>query len=340
MNEELRHPSRARLRALVDKFAQQRLIVVGDLLADQFLYGEIARVSREAPVFILRHEHTETLPGGAANCAVNLAALGARVSLIGVVGDDAPGRELLHKLQTANVDCRRIVTSKHRGTTTKVRILAGQAHSTRQQVIRVDYEHAAIDDAAERALLHDYLREALTETDAAIISDYDYGVANAETAALVREGMKARSFPVTVDSRFHLTDFKHFTSATPNEDEVEQLLGHRLKDKDSLNAAARELRSRLECHALLITRGPNGMLLQETDTGPQHLAAVGAREPVDVTGAGDTVIAAYTLALAAGATFTEAAHLANHAGGLVVMKRGTASISNAELLSSIERLNG
>lgn len=330
-------PTRERFAEILREFSRPSVLVLGDLVADQFLYGEIARVSREAPVFILRHEHTETLPGGAANCAVNLAALGARVSLIGVVGEDEAGRGLLAKLRDAGVDCRGVVTSAEIGTTTKVRILAGQSHSTRQQVIRVDYEHAPAGQDALREKLIENLRTIIKSADACIISDYNYGVADEQTVSVLREAALSRSIPVTVDSRFRLTDFCDFTSATPNEDEVEQLLGRHLGDIESLESAARELRARLNCQSLLITRGPNGMLLQGSEgEAPIHIEPVGAREPVDVTGAGDTVIAAYTLALAVGATFREAAHLANRAGGLVVMKRGTASISHAELLSSIE----
>jgi rfaE bifunctional protein kinase chain/domain len=328
-----------RLANLVREFAKRRVAVVGDLVADQFLFGEISRVSREAPVLILRHERTETVPGGAANCAVNLASLGAQVSLVGTVGADAAGDALLDKLRAAGVDVAGIVRSPELRTATKMRILAGQAHSMRQQVIRVDYESEPLSPSSNAKLeagTTARLRQALTHADAIIVSDYNYGVAGAEIVALVREASAARGVPVLVDSRFRLLDFPDFTSATPNEDEVEQVLGRRLADAATLEEAATELRERLGHRALLITRGSQGMLLLEADAEPLHLAAVGSREAVDVTGAGDTVIAAYTLALASGATFTDAAHLANHAGGIVVMKRGTASVTDEELLSSLD----
>jgi D-glycero-beta-D-manno-heptose-7-phosphate kinase len=327
---------KVRLTNLVHEFAKRRVVVVGDLVADQFLYGEISRVSREAPVLILRHERTETVPGGAANCAVNLASLGARVSLVGTVGADAAGEALLDKLRACGVECEGIVRAPELRTATKVRILAGQAHSMRQQVIRVDYESELPANAKLEAETSARLREALTRADAIIVSDYNYGVAGAEVAALVRAASAERGVPVLVDSRFRLLDFTDFTSATPNEDEVEQVLGRRLADAATLEAAATELRERLGHRALLITRGSQGMLLLEAGAQPLHLAAVGSREAVDVTGAGDTVIAAYTLALASGATFADAAHLANHAGGIVVMKRGTASVTAHELLSSLD----
>lgn len=326
-----------RLTAVVRLFPQRRVVVVGDLVADQFLYGQISRVSREAPVLILRYERTETMPGGAANCAVNLAALDGRASLVGLVGEEEAGRALLDKLCGAGVECNGVLTIPGGRTTTKVRILAGQAHSTRQQVIRIDYESEPTIEHALREHLRARLREELANADAVIISDYNYGVADAETIAVIREAAQARGLPVLVDSRFGLARFPGFTSATPNEDEVEQLLDSKTMSTEQVMAAGLELRARLGYRALLITRGSQGMLLIEEGAEPLHIPAVGSREAVDVTGAGDTVIATYTLALASGASFADAAHLANHAGGLVVMKRGTASINRQELLSSVLR---
>lgn len=324
-----------RLTDLVGEFARRRVVVVGDAVADQFLYGEISRVSREAPVLILRHERTETVLGGAANCANNLASLGARASLVAVVGEDEAGRALVAKLNESGVDGRGVVTNRDARTTTKVRVLAGQAHSLRQQVIRVDYEGARAADGALAATLAARLREVAADADAFIISDYDYGVASGEVVETLRELSQARKVPVLVDSRFRLREFAEFTSATPNEDEVEHACGARLDDARQLEEAATELLAKLEHRALLVTRGKHGMLLVESGREPTHLASVGEREAVDVTGAGDTVIATYALALASGATFGEAARLANHAGGIVVMKRGTACVTAEELIVSL-----
>lgn len=325
-----------RLTNIVRSFAQRKVVVIGDLVADQFLYGEISRVSREAPVLILRHERTETAPGGAANCATNLAALDARAVLIGVVGEDNAGVALLEKLRAAGVDCGGIIESREQRTTTKVRILAGQSHSPRQQVIRVDYESEPLRDESVRAELRAQLREEAATADAVIISDYNYGVADVQIAAIIREATRERGIPVLVDSRFRLARFSGFTSATPNEDEVEQLLGVPLTETAMLEAAGAELCESLDYQALLVTRGSNGMMLFEAGAKPLRIEPVGAREPVDGTGAGDTVIATYALALAAGASFSDAAQLANHAGGLVVMKRGTATVRSEELLSSVQ----
>lgn len=326
-----------RLFDIIHRFPQRQIVVVGDLVADQFIYGAINRVSREAPVFILRHEHTETTPGGAANCALNLASLGAGVSLIGVTGDDLAGRALLEKLQAAGVDCSGVYVSPNLKTTTKVRILAGQLHSTRQQVIRIDYEGSPLEDSKLRGWVQEQTARHAAESDGVIISDYNYGVVDTAVADLIRQATISKKTPVIVDSRFQLSLFPNFTSATPNEDEVENLLGQALANGDNFESLGETLRGQLGLSALLVTRGGQGMALFEAGMTPMHIDAVGAREPVDVTGAGDTVIATYTLAIASEASFSDAARLANYAGGLVVMKRGTASTNGEELIASILR---
>lgn len=318
----------------VREFSRRKILVIGDAIADQFIYGEISRVSREAPVFILRHEHTETSPGGATNCAANLRSLGARVSLISIVGDDDAGTALLTKLRSERVDCMGVVVSPEHRTTTKVRVLAGQAHSTRQQVIRIDYGAEAGFDAKVSDQLSELIRTQAPNADAIIISDYGYGVADPAAAETVREATHNLGIPVLVDSRFRLSSFPGFNSATPNEDELAKLIGHEPADIAELESAGAEFCQRLDYRALLITRGGHGMMLVEPGKKPLHIEAVGPHEPVDVTGAGDTVIATYALALSCGASFAEAARLANLAGGIVVMKRGTATVTSQELISS------
>ncbi len=323
------------LTDIVDGFTRKRIVVIGDALADQFVYGEISRVSREAPVFILRHEHTETTPGGAGNCAANLAALGAQVTLISVVGEDETAKSLLAKLRAIGVDCDRVLVSTQYRTATKVRVLAGQVHSTRQQVIRIDYDNQSGLDSELKSSLRAAAAEALASADAVIISDYNYGASDPEMGVFVRDATRQRKIPVLVDSRFRLSSFPDFTSATPNEDEVEGLLDTEHGDDAALALAAEKLRERLGYEALLITRGGHGMLLIEANTAALYINAVGAQQPVDVTGAGDTVIATYALALASGASFADAARLANFAASVVVMKRGTATVQVEELLSTI-----
>jgi rfaE bifunctional protein kinase chain/domain len=327
--------NKERLVEIVRRFAGQRVVIVGDTIADKFVHGSISRVSREAPVFILKHEQTQTLPGGAANCAMNLVALGAHVSLISVVGNDESGHELRAKLQAAGVDINRVIVSEKVQTTTKVRILAGQSHSNKQQVIRIDYEGGSLNDEELRAAILLHLKIAILDAKAIVISDYNYGVIDTAAAEVIR---KKSDVPVLVDSRFRLLDFTGFTAATPNEDEVENLVGMPIT-AEGFDIAAQDVKKKLGHRALLVTRGAQGMALLEGDTAPLHIPAAGEQQAVDVTGAGDTVIATFSLALASGASFTEAAHLANYAGGLVVMKRGTATISTQELEHTITGLH-
>jgi D-glycero-beta-D-manno-heptose-7-phosphate kinase len=316
--------------AIKQQFPNKTIVIVGDLVADQFLHGTIARVSREAPVFILRHDETETLAGGAANAAANVASLSGNAVLVGVVGKDANGGALLEKLAASKVNCDFITASEKFATTTKVRVLAGQHYAPRQQVIRIDYENALALDAETLETLKTNLIKSSEKADALIISDYNYGVANQEIAALAQKIATEKQIPLLVDSRFRLKEFTGATSATPNQEEVEQILG---KDFTAEGCAA--LCRTLGYEALLVTRGNKGMILVEPGQAPFYLEAVGSKEPVDVTGAGDTVIAAYALGLASGLGFAESAKLANHAGGIVVMKKGTACVSAGELLSSL-----
>lgn len=318
-------------KKISQNFPNKKIIIVGDIVADQFLRGTINRVSREAPVFILRHNETETLAGGAGNAAANVASLGGKAILIGLIGKDSNGEALLQSLQESNIDCDQIITSGKIQTTTKIRVLAGQHYAPRQQVIRIDYENKTVIGSDLIEQLKHNIANAVQDADAIIISDYNYGVANAEIAKLCSKISKEKQIPLLIDSRFRLTEFKDATTATPNQDEVEQILGEDFTESDCL-----KLRENLNLEALLITRGNKGMLLIEKNKDPINIDVVGSNEPIDVTGAGDTVIATYALSLASGLNYVESANLANHAGGIVVMKKGTASVSINELLDSLE----
>ncbi|MGI8494328.1 MAG: bifunctional heptose 7-phosphate kinase/heptose 1-phosphate adenyltransferase [Pyrinomonadaceae bacterium] len=317
---------------IIQQFSKQKIVILGDLVADQFLRGTIARVSREAPVFILRHDETETLAGGAANAAVNVASLGAKAVLVGFIGKDLNGAALLEELKSSKVNCDFLVESEKFQTTTKVRVIAGQQYAARQQVIRIDYANQEEIGAELQDQLQGNLRRAAKDADAIIISDYDYGAATAATVEIARKIADEKNIPLIVDSRFRLSEFRGAASATPNQDEVEQILGEDFTEDDCIR-----LCERLDFQSLLITRGNLGIMLIEQGEKPFYLEAVGAKEPVDVTGAGDTVIAVYGLALASGSSFMEAAEIANHAGGIVVMKKGTAAVGLDELIASIEK---
>ena len=330
-----------RLLALVDGFTSRRVLVVGDLIADEFIYGEVARVSREAPVLILKYDATEMVGGGAGNAANNVAALGGRARLVGLVGSDPEGRRLLSSFNRS-VDRSHVVRARGYRTPVKTRILAGGIHAARQQLVRIDRESGwPLDDAVSRALAAK-IEPALDSCDAVLLSDYGSGLITPALAETIRRVLARRSrrrpVPVLLDSRYRLIDYRGLTTCTPNESEVEQVLGiHIDDDAGALERAGRLLLRKTAMQAVLITRGSRGMALFEPKQPTSHIAIYGPAEVTDVTGAGDTVIATFGLALAAGASFYEAARLANYAGGLVVMKRGTATVSPAELASAIRR---
>ena len=308
----------------------KQVLILGDLVADQFLKGTITRISREAPVFILRHDETETLCGGAANAAVNIATLGGTPLLIGVVGTDRNGELLRESLTAAGVRCDHLVVAAGSQTNTKVRVLAGQHYAPRQQVIRIDYENDYPRDSATLEQLKANLLDAAKQADAIIVSDYGYGTVSNELFETARDISRERQIPLLVDSRHRLTEFKGATSATPNQEEVEQILGEAITPE-----GCTRLKEEMALDSLLVTCGNKGMILVDGDRPPLLIPVVGAKVPVDVTGAGDTVIAAYALGLAAGLGFADAATLANHAGGIVVMKKGTASVLPDELVRSL-----
>jgi len=310
--------------------------VLGDVVADEFVYGRVARVSREAPVLILEYDSTEVLAGAGGNAANNVAALGGKASLVATVGRDEPGRRLSAALDR-RVNQRGLVRTA-RSTTVKTRILAGGIHSAKQQVVRIDRAVSGALDPAARALFERRALEAAMQADAVLVSDYGSGlvtpaIVSKLRAALRREG---RPIPVLVDSRYRLLDYRGLTACTPNESEVEQALGVRINDNlPMLERTGRAVLERTGMQAVLITRGSRGMALFVPDAPTVHIPIFGSDEIADVTGAGDTVMATMTLALAAGTTFEAAARLANYAGGIVVMKRGTATASAEELRRAI-----
>jgi D-glycero-beta-D-manno-heptose-7-phosphate kinase len=334
------HPSidTERLLAVIDDFAGVRVAVFGDLLVDEFIYGRISRVSREAPVLILEYDSTEIVPGGAGNAAANVAALGGVPMAIGVAGSDETGRRLLASMR-GRVDISRVVRPRDYRTPTKTRILAGGVHSAKQQVVRIDRATRPSLSESDRRAIQSTLLRAASQCDALLVSDYGTGLV---TPAIVKaaqrqvKGPGPRQPPVLIDSRYSLLRFRRMTACTPNESEVEHLFGIRIGENARvLEKAGRELLARTRAGAVLVTRGSRGMALFEPNRATVHIPIIGSDEVTDVTGAGDTVMATMTLALAAGATFEHAARLANHAGGLVVMKRGTATVSAAELRKAV-----
>jgi rfaE bifunctional protein kinase chain/domain len=327
-----------RLRAIVEAFPRLTITVLGDMVADEFVFGEISRVSREAPVLILRHRERTVVPGGGANAVNNLADLGVNVLPVGIVGNDEPGRLLLREFRHKRIPVSGILKDKHYTTVTKTRILAGMPHTWRQQVVRVDREPDSPPSGHVTREVALAAREYLRASDALLVSDYGYGAATPEILNANREQSRPGALPVVLDSRHRLLEFSGITAATPNEPEIEEALGVKIgQDWEQLCAAGTAIVSRMKLKSLVITRGQDGMVAFPAKHRPVDIPIFGGDEVTDVTGAGDTVIATFTAALAAGATAEEAAHLANYAGGIVVMKRGTATVSQSELLDAIEK---
>ncbi len=331
--------SRSRLLQLTEKMKGKLVVVYGDIVADRFVYGTPKRISREAPVLILRQYRDDILLGGGGNAINNILSLGGLPIPVSVVGRDPAGTMLIERLTAQGIDCGGILRVDRYSTPTKVRILGGYPHAARQQIVRYDIEDRfeMAEQEAERFAW--MLRDQMTICHAALISDYGYGIVAPSLVANLTG--YARGKPVTLDSRYDLLRYPNVTAATPNEEEAANAAGTSLLEDgngERIFFVAETLQQALDCEAILITRGSRGMALFERDTREPLLIPVhGTDQVADVTGAGDTVIATFTLALAAGGSYAEAAKLANYGGGIVVMKMGTATVSNDELRYAIER---
>ena len=328
----------SRLIGLLDGFPSRRIAVIGDVIADEFIYGRVTRVSREAPVLILQYDSTQILPGGAGNAANNVAALGGRAQIVGLTGKDEAGKRLHASL--AHINTRGLLSPQGYCTPVKTRILAGGVHTAKQQIVRIDRVVSSDYDDTSRAAFNRAALKAAADCDAILLSDYGTGLVTPELATALSSKAAGRgkrgATPILLDSRYDLLKYRGLTACTPNESEVEQMLDTRIGDNlKTLERAGRELLKRGRMNGVLITRGSRGMALFEPDRATVHVPIFGSDEVADVTGAGDTVIATMALAIAAGGSLHEAARLANYAAGLVVMKRGTATVSPAELRAAI-----
>jgi rfaE bifunctional protein kinase chain/domain len=326
---------RDHLLCLVRAFAGKRILVVGDLVADEYIIGAPLKVSREAPVLILGQREHYTVPGGAMNPGVNARTLGAEVFICGVIGEDASGERLRRRLAEYDIPLDGVFSEVGRPTTTKSRIFAGDSQLVRQQIVRVDViDDSDLSDVCKEEMLS-YLRATIPSVDALILSDYETGVISPEiiqtAIPLARDAGKI----IIVDAHGDLDRFQGVTALTPNQPEAEATLGRRIHDRESLEAAGHELLDRTNAQGLLITRGSEGMSLFERNQPPLHLPAFYHGEVADPTGAGDTVAATFTLALTAGGTQTEAATLANIAAGLVIQRLGNATNTPEELMAAV-----
>ncbi len=330
MTVRLKATTRERARALAARFPSAMVLVVGDVMLDQFLIGRVTRISPEAPVPIVHFDHSENRIGGAANVANNVVALGARAEIVGLVGADAEADVLRETLAARHVGITGLVTDSARPTTRKVRVVTDR----HQQVARLDYE---LDHEAPQDVETELIARARALADAAgaiVASDYLKGAITGRLVAELGELARRRGVPLLVDPKIpHISYYRGATLVTPNHHEAEIAAHMRIRTDDDARSAARAFRQRAGCDGVLVTRGEQGMWLLTNDSeGPLPATA---REVADVTGAGDTVIATLALALAAGATTAEAATLANHAAGIVVGKFGPATVSVEELLSVV-----
>ncbi len=319
-----------RLADAAARFVDARVLVVGDLMLDMFVWGEVSRISPEAPVPIVQVREETQLLGGAANVVNNVAAMGAKVLVTGVIGNDAGGRQLVSLLRKASVPTEGLIIESDRPTTVKTRIIAQN-----QQVVRFDRENSQPlqKDSLERIL--SYIEDNLPRIDAIIISDYAKGVVSPEFMDAIRSLDAASHIPVTVDPKVQHADlYRKVSMITPNHHEASQMSGVQIKDEATLAEAGRSLLTRLDCQTVLITRGKDGMSIFQRDGDAKHIPTV-ARRVFDVTGAGDTVIAAITLGMTSGLSVVDAARLANLAAGIVVGELGTATAPLERLIAAI-----
>lgn len=323
-----------RAAEIVSRMRDRTVVIFGDVMLDEFVWGDVTRISPEAPVPVVDIRRESVRLGGAANVLANLLAVGARSSVVGVVGNDRAGERLqeeLYKAGALHADAALIV-DESRPTTIKTRIIA---HN--QLVVRADRERRTLVDAQTEERIISVLKEMLREADAFAVSDYDKGSVTPRILGEILPLAFKAGIPVLIDPKIRNFDAYHpATLITPNHHEALRLTNTEDDTNEGMAQAARLIRKRLRCASVLITRGERGMMLLEGDGEPVYVETV-AREVYDVTGAGDTVLATLAAALAAGATLPEAAMLANHAAGIVVGKLGTATTTAAELVNSIKR---
>ena len=326
------------LRSLIGSFSGKRVLVIGDMVADEYLIGRPARISREAPVLILELSEERTVPGGATNVAVNTRTLGAEVFLAGVVGDDLPGRRLRRAISDLGMHQDGLVTDLQRPTSTKTRVMAGSPQIVQQHIVRIDRVDTSEVGEPSKGQILDYVQQVLPTVDAVVLSDYENCVISPDIIKICIPLARQLHKIVVVDSHGSLSRFQGVTALTPNQPEAELSLGVTINTLAELNEAGQRLLDICHARGVLITRGSEGMSLFEEGKPPLHLPVHrldNASEIVDTNGAGDTVAATFTLALTAGASMAGAAYIANAAAALVVRRLGCASNTPQELMSVI-----
>lgn len=323
---------------LIAGFSQRRVLVLGDIVADEYLMGRPERISREAPVLILHYTDSFVRPGGATNTAYNLSSLGARTSVVGVIGDDEMGRRLRQVLDTACISTKGLIVDTGRPTTTATRVIAKGTQEAQQQIVRIDRVDGSVVNGAVRDSMITSIREIIREVDTLLISDYENGVISQEIIDETLPLARDRRLTVTVDAHGDLFRFRGITAATPNQPEAERTLNTSIRTPEELVRVGEALVEGMDARGVLITRGSEGIALFERDQSPYFspVALSQDLQVVDPTGAGDTVAAVFTLALAGGASMREAAYFGNVAGGQVVRKWGAATLTPSGLLSAVQ----
>lgn len=324
---------------IVEQWRDKRIVIFGDMILDQFIYGVTDRVSREAPVVIVRYDGIGYALGGAANAARNVAALGGIAVPIGFTGADDSGETMKRLMTQSGMSIRAIQTMKDRPTTTKIRVVAGDYHAQRQQMLRIDKEQRVPLSSREEVRFLNLLRRELVSAEAVILSDYNQGIFNERVIGEAIRSCRSAGIPVIADSRSKLILFRGVTSATPNEVEASAAAGIALSGEEALEKIGRKLLGKLSSRSVLVTRGRFGMSLFERRKRTRSIGVIGSEEATDVTGAGDTVVSAVALALAVNGEMEVAMHIANAAASVVVMKRGTAVATVPELLGVVRTLS-
>lgn len=321
----------------IEKLQSKKIMVIGDMVADVYLEGRISRISREAPVLVLENQGEKVVPGGAANVVHNIAALGGNVFTVGIVGRDDAGRELVRILAAKGIETCGFVEDDSRPTITKTRVMAGGQATVRQQVVRIDTEKKEpLSSLTEEQALQ-YIKENIGNMDGVVLSDYGSHTVSPLIMRYVIDTCRSQGIPCIVDSRYNIMAFTGVTLVKQNESEAAAALEMKSLDAATLIPAGTALLKKLDAEAVLITRGPDGMTLFEKTGRYTHIPVTNKSEVYDVSGAGDTVVAAMILAVTAGASYLEAASLANFAAGIVVRKLGTATTSPDELREAIGR---
>lgn len=330
---ELLRSRRDRLVEFIDRFNQATVLVVGDLTLDEFLNGEVERVSREAPVLILRHEETQQIPGGGANAVYNFARLGAKVKAVGLLGKDIQGQALARLFEVAGIDTDGILWDVDRPTVTKTRISGHSRQSVMQQIVRVDRKSNELPALELQQQLAAYIRDQLDQVDAVVCSDYGDGTLTQPVIEAALEHPRT-----VVDSQKQIPRYQDAMIFTPNLPEAELAVGYAINDAESLSRAGQDLLRITHAQYILITRGEQGMTLFDRFGNEEHVPAFNRTKVFDVTGAGDTVVAALTLGLIAGATVWEAVVLGNLAASIVVRRFGTTTTTAAEMKAELEKM--